>query len=82
MAAIVGPTKAEEFQTASANHVEGLMAYTAAVAGNDQAARAPGLQPCQGEEPPGPFDAFQRLAAAVFQDGVGPDDQVPYRSRG
>ena len=34
MAAIVGPTKAKEFQTAWANHV-GLMAYTAAVAGND-----------------------------------------------
>jgi hypothetical protein len=38
MGAIVGPTKAAEFQSAWANHVEGLMAYTAAVAGNDQAA--------------------------------------------
>ena len=36
MAGIVGPTKATEFQTAWANHVEGLMAYTAAVAGNDE----------------------------------------------
>jgi hypothetical protein len=57
VAAIVGPTKAKEFQTAWANHVEGLMAHTAAVAGNDQAAKA-GSQPCQGKEPPGPFDAF------------------------
>ena len=32
MGGIVGPTKAAEFQTAWANHVEGLMAYTAAVA--------------------------------------------------
>jgi hypothetical protein len=39
MAGIVGPTKAEEFQTAWANHVEGLMAYTAAVASNDQAGK-------------------------------------------
>jgi hypothetical protein len=81
MAAIVGPTKAKEFQTARANHVEGLMAHTAAVAGNDQAEGA-GSRPCQGKEPPGPFDTFQRLAAPVFQDGVGPDDQVPHRPRG
>jgi hypothetical protein len=39
MAGIVGPTKAAEFQTAWANHVEGLLDYTAAVAGNDQAAK-------------------------------------------
>ena len=40
MGAIVGPSKAREFQSAWANHVEGLLAYTAAVAGNDQAAKA------------------------------------------
>jgi len=39
MGAIVGPQKAAEFQTAWANHVEGLLDYTAAVAGNDQAAK-------------------------------------------
>jgi hypothetical protein len=39
MAAIVGPEKAAEFQTAWANHVEGLMDYTAAVAANDEAAK-------------------------------------------
>jgi hypothetical protein len=37
--AIVGPRKGAEFQTAWANHVEALMAYTAAVAGKDQAER-------------------------------------------
>jgi hypothetical protein len=37
--AIVGPKKAAEFQRAWANHVEGLMAYTAAVAGNNQAGK-------------------------------------------
>jgi hypothetical protein len=40
MGAIVGPTKAAEFQSAWANHVEGLLAYSTAVAGNDQAAKA------------------------------------------
>jgi hypothetical protein len=39
MAALVGPTKAAEFQAAWANHVQGLLAYTAAAAGNDQHAR-------------------------------------------
>jgi hypothetical protein len=39
MGAIVGPEKAAEFQTAWANHVEGLMDYTAAVAGNDEAGK-------------------------------------------
>jgi hypothetical protein len=39
MAALVGPTKAAEFETAWANHVEGLLAYTAAVAGNDRDAK-------------------------------------------
>jgi hypothetical protein len=39
MAGMVGPRKAAEFQAAWANHVEGLMAYTAAVAGKDEAAK-------------------------------------------
>ena len=39
MSGIVGPKKAKEFQAAWANHVEGLMAYTAAVAGNDEAGK-------------------------------------------
>ena len=40
LAAIVGPRKAAEFQSAWADHVEGLIAYTAAVAGRDQAGKA------------------------------------------
>ena len=48
MAAIVGPTKAAEFQTAWANHVEGLLAYTAAVAGNDQNAKTAAKQNLDG----------------------------------
>jgi hypothetical protein len=40
MSAIVGPTKAKEFQSAWAEHVEGLLAYSTAVAANDQAAKA------------------------------------------
>ncbi len=40
MGAIVGPRKGAEFQSAWADHVEGLMAYTAAVAANDQAGKA------------------------------------------
>jgi hypothetical protein len=39
MGAIVGPGKAKEFQSAWAEHVEGLLAYSTAVAGNDQAAK-------------------------------------------
>src|SRR4029453_7896231 len=48
MAALVGPTKAAEFQTAWANHVEGLLAYTAAVAGNDQNAKTVAKQNLDG----------------------------------
>jgi hypothetical protein len=48
MAGIVGPAKAAEFQRAWANHVEGLMAYTAAVAGNDQAAKTVARQNLEG----------------------------------
>ena len=40
MGAIVGPQKAAEFQSAWAEHVEGLMAYSTAVAGSDEAAKA------------------------------------------
>jgi hypothetical protein len=42
--AIVGPRKAAEFQAAWADHVEGLMAYTTAVAGRDEAAKAAAQQ--------------------------------------
>ena len=40
MGAIVGPRKAAEFQSAWAEHVEGLLAYSTAVAGKDEAAKA------------------------------------------
>jgi hypothetical protein len=40
MGAIVGPNKAKEFQSAWAEHVEGLLAYSTAVAGKDEAAEA------------------------------------------
>jgi hypothetical protein len=39
MGAIVGPRKAAEFQGAWANHVEGLLAYSTAVAGMDEAGK-------------------------------------------
>jgi hypothetical protein len=35
MESIVGPKAAAEFKSAWANHIDGLVAYTAAVAGND-----------------------------------------------
>ena len=40
MGAIVGPKKAEEFQSAWAEHVEGLLDYSTAVASNDEAEKA------------------------------------------
>ena len=40
MGAIVGPKKAVEFQSAWAEHVEGLLDYSTAVASNDQAEQA------------------------------------------
>jgi hypothetical protein len=40
MGTIVGPKKAEEFQAAWAHHVEGLMDHSAAVAAEDEAAKA------------------------------------------
>jgi hypothetical protein len=61
MAALVGPTKAAEFQTAWANHVEGLLAYTAAVAGNDQDAKTVAKQN---------LDGFAERLALYFSDIV------------
>jgi hypothetical protein len=61
MGAIVGPTKAAEFQTAWANHVEGLLAYTAAAAGNDQDAKAVAKQN---------LDGFAERLALYFSDIV------------
>jgi hypothetical protein len=61
MAGIVGPTKAAEFQTAWANHVEGLMAYTTAVAGNDEAAKTTAKQN---------LDGFAERLALYFSDVV------------
>jgi hypothetical protein len=40
MGAIVGPKKAEEFQSAWAEHIEGLLDYSTAVASNDEAEKA------------------------------------------
>jgi hypothetical protein len=61
MAGIVGPPKAAEFQRAWANHVEGLMAYTAAVAGNDQAAKTVAKQN---------LDGFAERLGLYFSDVV------------
>jgi hypothetical protein len=58
---IVGPKKAAEFQTAWANHVEGLMAYTAAVAGKDEAAKAAAKEN---------LDGFADRLALFFSDVV------------
>ena len=62
MAGIVGPKKAAEFQTAWANHVEGLMDYTASVAGNDQAGKTTAKQN---------LDGFAERLALYFSDVVG-----------
>jgi hypothetical protein len=48
MGAVVGPRKAAEFQAAWANHVEGLLAYSTAVAGNDEAAKAAAREEMRG----------------------------------
>jgi hypothetical protein len=61
MAGIVGPQKAAEFQRAWANHVEGLMAYTTAVADKDEAART------VAEEN---LDGFAERLALFFSDVV------------
>ena len=44
MAGIVGPGQAGEFKSAWADHVDGLMAYTAAVASGDDAAKAKAVE--------------------------------------
>ncbi|HKQ00143.1 MAG TPA: hypothetical protein VJ735_07405 [Actinomycetes bacterium] len=61
MSGIVGPKKAAEFEAAWANHVEGLMAYTAAVAGKDEAARTVAREN---------LDAFAERLALYFSDVV------------
>jgi hypothetical protein len=48
MGAVVGPRKAAEFQSAWANHVEGLLAYSTAVAGDDEAAKAAAREEMRG----------------------------------
>ena len=58
---IVGPKRAAEFQRAWANHVEGLMAYTAAVAGNDEAAKTVAKEN---------LDGFAERLALYFSDIV------------
>ena len=61
MGAIVGPEKAAEFQSAWANHVEGLLAYSTAVAGNDEAAKTTATQN---------LDGFAARLALYFSDIV------------
>jgi hypothetical protein len=61
MSGIVGPEKAAEFQRAWANHVEGLMAYTAAVAGKDEAAETVAKEN---------LDGFAERLALYFSDVV------------
>jgi hypothetical protein len=58
---IVGPKKAAEFQSAWANHVEGLMAYTSAVANKDEAAKAAAKEN---------LDGFAERLALFFSDIV------------
>src|SRR6266508_3668870 len=69
MGAILGPQKGTEFQSAWANHVDGLMAYTTAVAANDEA----GKQAAQKN-----LDAFASRLALYFSDVVS--NQLPVRS--
>jgi hypothetical protein len=61
MAAIVGPRKAAEFQSAWANHVEGLLAYSTAVASKDEAAKTTAAQN---------LDGFASRLALYFSDIV------------
>ena len=61
MGGIVGPDKAAEFQAAWANHVEGLMAYTAAVAGKDEAAKTVAREN---------LDGFAERLALYFSDVI------------
>ena len=48
MGAIVGPKKAVEFEDAWAEHVEGLLDYSTAVAGNDEAGKATAREEMRG----------------------------------
>ena len=61
MGTIVGPKKAAEFQSAWANHVEGLLAYSTAVADNDEAAKTTATQN---------LDGFASRLALFFSDIV------------
>jgi hypothetical protein len=61
MGAILGPQKGAEFQTAWANHIDGLMAYTTAVASKDDVAK-------QAAETN--LDAFANRLALYFSDVV------------
>ena len=61
MSGIVGPQKAAEFERAWANHVEGLMAYTTAVADKDEAAKAVAKEN---------LDGFAERLALYFSDVV------------
>jgi hypothetical protein len=61
MGAIVGPKKAAEFQTVWANHVEGLVAYSTAVATKDEAAKATAK---------GRLDRFASMLALYLSDSV------------
>ncbi|HEV2918619.1 MAG TPA: hypothetical protein VG673_05170, partial [Actinomycetota bacterium] len=61
MGGIVGPEKAAEFQRAWANHVEGLMAYTSAVAGKDEAGKTVAKEN---------LDGFAERLALYFSDVV------------
>jgi hypothetical protein len=61
MSGIVGPEKAAEFQAAWANHVEGLMDYSAAVAGNDEAGKTVAKEN---------LDGFAERLALYFSDVV------------
>jgi hypothetical protein len=61
MDAIVGPKKAKEFQSAWADHVEGLLAYSTAVADKDDAAKTTAMQN---------LDAFAARLALYFSDIV------------
>jgi hypothetical protein len=66
MGAILGPRKGAEFQTAWANHVDGLMAYTSAVAGMNDLGK---------ETAERNLDAFANRLALYFSDVV--NNQLP-----
>ena len=61
MGGIVGPDKAAEFQTAWANHVEGLLAYTTAAAAKDEAAKTVAREN---------LDGFAERLALYFSDVI------------